>query len=323
MSVLVYVENTQGQFKKSTFEVVSYAKAIADTLSTNLVALSIGEVSAEQLDSLSKYGAAKILNAADSQLKAFDSQLYAAVIAEAAQKEAASVVVMANSFSVKGLSPRVAVKLKAGLVSGAVDLPQVNGDQLIVKKTAYSGKAFAMVSLSSPVKIIALNANSYQVKENATSASVENFQASLPASKIKVKEVVRATDKISLPDAELVVSAGRGMKGPENWHLVEDLANALGAATACSKPVSDAGWRPHEEHVGQTGIAVSPNLYIAVGISGAIQHLAGISSSKTIVAINKDPEAPFFKVADYGMVGDAMEILPKLTEAVKAYKNQG
>lgn len=323
MSVLVYAENTEGQFKKSAFEAISYAKALADQLNTTLIAVSIGEVAKDHLINLGKYGASKVLNAGDASLKRFDSQAYAGVIAAAAQKENAEAIVMANSFSVKGLSPRVAVKLKAGLVSGAVELPQTGGGKFTVKKTAYSGKAFALVELNAAIKIIALNANSYQVKENGTPASVEDFSAPMQVSpKVKVKEIIRATDKISLPDAELVVSAGRGMKGPENWHLVEDLADALGAATACSKPVSDAGWRPHEEHVGQTGIAVSPNLYIAVGISGAIQHLAGISSSKTIVAINKDPEAPFFKVADYGIVGDAMEVLPKLTAAVKAYKSQ-
>ncbi|MEY3679246.1 MAG: hypothetical protein RI924_1387 [Bacteroidota bacterium] len=320
MSVLVYVENVQGQFKKSSFEVVSYAKALADQLNTHLIALSVGQVANDQLNSLATYGAQKILNCAS--LTSFDSQAYAGVIAEAASKEQAEVVIMANSFSGKGLSPRVAVKLKAGMAAGAVDLPKVNGNKLSVKKTAYSGKAFAMLELSSTVKVIALNPNAFQVKENSVPAQVEDFQASSASSKVRVKEVVRANDKISLPEAELVVSAGRGMKGPENWHLVEDLAQALGAATACSKPVSDAGWRPHEEHVGQTGIAVSPNLYIAIGISGAIQHLAGVSSSKTIVAINKDPEAPFFKVADYGIVGDAMEVLPKLTAAVKAYKGQ-
>lgn len=320
MSVLVYVENADGQFKKSTFEVVSYAKAIADQLNTNLSALSIGQVSADQLSSLGKYGTSKVLN--NSSFSSFDSQAFAAVIAEAAQKENAEVVVLANSFSGKGLSPRVAVKLNAGLAAGVVELPKISGGTFSVKKTAFSGKAFANVTLSSAVKVLALNANAFQVKETGGNASVEDFQAGTATSRIKVKEVVRATDKISLPEADLVVSAGRGMKGPENWHLVEDLAKVLGAATACSKPVSDAGWRPHEEHVGQTGIAVSPNLYIAIGISGAIQHLAGVSSSKTIVAINKDPEAPFFKVADYGIVGDAMEVLPKLTAAVKAYKGQ-
>ena len=320
MSVLVYVENAQGQFKKSTFEVVSYAKAIADQLNTSVTALSIGQVEQAQLSKLGNYGASKVLN--HTAINHFDAQAFAAVIAEAAKKEGAQVVVLANSFSGKGLSPRVAIKLDAALAAGVVELPQVSGGKLSVKKTAFSGKAFAQVELSSAVKVLALNANAFQVKETGGSASVEDFQAGTINSKIKVKEVVRATDKISLPEAELVVSAGRGMKGPENWHLVEDLAKALGAATACSKPVSDAGWRPHEEHVGQTGIAVSPNLYIAIGISGAIQHLAGVSSSKTIVAINKDPEAPFFKVADYGIVGDAMEVLPKLTEAVKAYKSQ-
>ncbi len=324
MSILVYVENAEGKFKKSTFEVVSYAKAIADQLSTHVVAVSIGDVDPSELSNLGKYGTSKALNVSNSKLKSFVNQAYASIIAEAAKKENANVVVLANSFTGKGLAPRIAVKLKAGLADGAVELPKTEGDKFTVKKTAFSGKAFASVELSSEIKVIALNPNSYQVSEPGSEASVEDFQPEAKESDFRtmVKEIVRATDKIALPDAELVVSAGRGMKGPENWGMIEELANVLGAATACSKPVSDAGWRPHEEHVGQTGIAVSPNLYIAIGISGAIQHLAGVSSSKTIVVINKDPEAPFFKVADYGMVGDAFEIVPKLIEAIKSYKAQ-
>ncbi|MFN5705990.1 MAG: electron transfer flavoprotein subunit alpha/FixB family protein, partial [bacterium] len=231
-------------------------------------------------------------------------------------------VVMANSFTAKGLAPRVAVKLGAGFADAVIELPTIDGNKLTVKRGAFSGKAFATVELTSAVKVLTLSANAYKLVENPTSAVIETLSPATGANDFKslVKEIVRATDKVSLPDAELVVSAGRGMKGPENWGMIEELANLLGAATACSKPVSDSGWRPHSEHVGQTGIAVAPNLYIAIGISGAIQHLAGVSSSKVIVVINKDPEAPFFKVADYGIVGDAFDVLPKLIDAVKAFK---
>jgi electron transfer flavoprotein alpha subunit len=322
MSVLVYVENADGKFKKSTFEVVSYAAAISELLKTELIAISIGNVNQIDLSTLGKFGAIKVLNVSTEKLKTFVNQAYASVIADAAIKEEASVVVLANSFTGKGLSPRIAVKLKAGLVDAAVELPKTDNNTFTVKRTAFSGKAFATVELNSEIKVIALNPNSYQLKESGSSAKVEDFQPDFKESDFRtmVSEIVRASDKIALPDAELVVSAGRGMKGPENWAMIEELAGILGAATACSKPVSDAGWRPHEEHVGQTGIAVSPNLYIAIGISGAIQHLAGVSSSKTIVVINKDPEAPFFKVADYGIVGDAFEVVPKLIDAIKAYK---
>jgi electron transfer flavoprotein alpha subunit len=323
MAVLVYVENAEGKFKKSTFEVVSYAKAVADLLNSDLIAISIGNVEQEELSVLGKYGAAKVLNVSSDKLKTFVVQAYASVISEAAKKESADVLVLANSFSGKGLAPRLAVKLQAGLADSAVELPKIENGSFTVKKTAFSGKAFATIELNSANKVIALNPNSYPLTETSADAAIENFLPDIKDSdlRILVSDVVRATDKIALPDAELVVSAGRGLKGPENWSIVEELAEALGAATACSKPVSDAGWRPHEEHVGQTGIAVSPNLYIAIGISGAIQHLAGISSSKTIVVINKDPDAPFFKVADYGIVGDALEVVPKLTQAVKAYKS--
>jgi electron transfer flavoprotein alpha subunit len=323
MSVLVYVEQVDGKFKKSVFEAVSYAKAIADKQNGNLTAISIGNVDENALKELGKYGASKVLNVSNDQLKNFVNQAYASVIAEAAKKENADVVVLSNSFSGKGLAPRIAVKLKAGLVDGAVELPQLDGGKFQVKKTAFSGKAFAITELTSAVKVIALNPNAFGVKDNATAVTVEAFSPEIKSTDLTaiVKEVVRATNKISLPDAELVVSAGRGLKGPENWGMIEELASLLGAATACSKPVSDADWRPHSEHVGQTGIAISPNLYIAIGISGAIQHLAGVSSSKVIVVINKDPEAPFFKVADYGIVGDAFEVVPKLIEALKAHKD--
>ncbi|WP_219222616.1 electron transfer flavoprotein subunit alpha/FixB family protein [Pedobacter antarcticus] len=322
MSVLVYVEQVEGKFKKSVFEAVSYAKAIADQTGTNLTAVSIGQIEEGQLKELGQYGASKVLNVEAGELKNFVNQAYAAVIAEAAQKESAEVIVLSNSFSGKGLAPRVAVKLKAGLVDGAVELPKIDNGSFQVKKTAFSGKAFAVTQLTSAVKVIALNPNAFGVKDTPVSIEVESFSPAVQSKDLAavIKEIVRATDKVSLPDAEIVVSGGRGLKGPENWGMVEELAGLLGAATACSKPVSDADWRPHSEHVGQTGIAISPNLYIAIGISGAIQHLAGVSSSKVIVVINKDPEAPFFKVADYGIVGDAFEVVPQLIEALKKHQ---
>ncbi|MBK7850260.1 MAG: electron transfer flavoprotein subunit alpha/FixB family protein [Bacteroidetes bacterium] len=322
MSVLVYLENIEGKFKKSTFEVISFASAIAQKQNLPLVALSIGEVSDEELGKAGKYGVSKILKAGGDNLKSMNVQSYATVIAQAAKAENAKVVVMSASFSGKGIAPRVAIKLDAGLADNVIDLPVMDG-KFLVKKGAYSGKAFAFVEITSDVKVISMIPNSYKVIETPASPSISVFETQLGAKDlaVTVKETKRSTDKVSLPDAELVVSAGRGMKGPENWGMIEELANVLGAATACSKPVSDAGWRPHSEHVGQTGIAISPNLYIAIGISGAIQHLAGVSSSKVIVVVNKDPEAPFFKAADYGIVGDAFEIVPQLIAAAKAFKS--
>ena len=321
MSILVYVEQVEGKFKKSVFEAVSYAKAIADQQNTTLTAISIGNVGENELKELGKYGASKVLKVETAQLKDFVNQAYAAVIAAAAEKESANIVVLSNSFTGKGLAPRIAVKLKAGLIDGAIELPTTDGG-FSVKKTAFSGKAFAVTTITAANKVIALNPNAFGVKENPADATIETFSPEVKATDLTaiVKEIIRATDKVSLPDAELVVSGGRGLKGPENWGMIEELADLLGAATACSKPVSDADWRPHSEHVGQTGIAISPNLYIAIGISGAIQHLAGVSSSKVIVVINKDAEAPFFKVADYGIVGDAFEVVPKIISALKAHK---
>lgn len=322
MSVLVYTEHIEGQFKKSAFEVVSYAKEIAKMLNEQLIALSIGNISDENLKALSEYGADKILIVREDSLNVFSNKAYTSVIAEAATKENSSFIILSNSFSGKGLAPSLAVSLKAGVVSGAVDLPKIENGKTLVKKPVFSGKAFAWVELLSDKNILSLSPNSFTLIESPSSSSIEEFKVSLNQSDFKttVKETVRTTNKVSLPEAEIVVSGGRGLKGPENWNILEELADSLGAATACSKPVSDAGWRPHEEHVGQTGIVISPDLYIAVGISGAIQHLAGVSASKTIVAINKDPEAPIFKVADYGIVGDALEILPKLTQAIKSFK---
>jgi len=322
MSILVYAENAGGSFKKSAFEVVSYARAIADQNNTTLTALSVGNVDADQLKTLAQYGADKILTVSNDKLKNFVNQAYASVIAEVAKSEGAAIVVLSNSFSGRGLAPRIGIKLNAGIADGVVALPEQSDSKFVVKKTAFSGKAFAIVELTSPNKVISLTPNAYKIVDNAKPAHIEEFNATInePDFKAMLKEIVQNTAKVSLPDAEIIVSGGRGLKGPENWGMLEELAEVLGAALACSKPVSDAGWRPHSEHVGQTGIAVSPNLYIAVGISGAIQHLAGVSSSKTIVVINKDPDAPFFKVADYGIVGDAFDVVPKLITAIKNFK---
>lgn len=323
MSVLIYIENTEGHLKKSAFEVASYGKAIADQLQTEAIAISIGSVQDEELHKLGNYGISKTLKVSTDSLKSFVNQAYAAIVATAAQKENASVIIFSNTFSGKGLAPRVAAKLGAGIVSGVSSLPQITGDIFEVRTSAFSSKAIATVTLQSSVKVLTVNPNAFTAKETGgENLTIENYTPDVASSDLNtiVKEIVRATDTISLPEAEIVVSAGRGLKGPENWGMIEELAEVLGAATACSKPVSDAGWRPHSEHVGQTGIVVSPNLYIAIGISGAIQHLAGVSSSKTIVVINKDPEAPFFKVADYGIVGDAFVVVPKLIEALKRHK---
>lgn len=321
MSVLVYTEHSGGKFKKSTFEVVSYASAIAEKTGGTVTAVSIGDVSADELSQLAKYGATKVLNVTLDKLKTFINQAYASVIAEAAKSENSKVVILSASFSGKGLAPRLAVKLNAGYVDGAIALPDMSNG-FTVRKGAFSGKAFADVSITSDVKVLTLIPNSYEVKENQKPSNIVEFNPPVSDNDFAtmVKDIIRASNKVSLPEAELVVSAGRGLKGPENWGMIEELAGLLGAATACSKPVSDAHWRPHEEHVGQTGIAVSPNLYIAIGISGAIQHLAGVSSSKVIVVINKDPEAPFFKAADYGIVGDAFEVVPQLIAAIKEFK---
>lgn len=322
MSVLIYIENTEGQFKKSAFEAASYGKAVADLLQTEAVAISIGDVQDTELQKLGNYGISKVLKVSTDSLKSFVNQAYAAILASAVQKENASVVILSNTFSGKGLAPRVAAKLNAGIVSGASALPHIAGNSFEVQTSAFSNKAIATVSLQSTIKVLTINPNAFAAKETGGTATIEGYTPDFASSDLNtlVKEIVRATDTISLPEAEIVVSAGRGLKGPENWPMIEELAQVLGAATACSKPVSDAGWRPHSEHVGQTGIVVSPNLYIAIGISGAIQHLAGVSSSKTIVVINKDPEAPFFKVADYGIVGDAFVVVPKLIEALKKHK---
>lgn len=322
MSVLVYIENAEGKFKKSSFEIISFASAIAAKMNLPLIALSIGKVSEEELKKSGQYGVTKILSAENEKLSAMNPQPYATVIAEAAKQVQAKVVVMIAGFSGKSIAPRVAIKLDAALAENVIDLPEIDGN-FKVKKGAFSGKAFCYVEMLSDIKVVSMLPNSYKVViVPVLQTEIVPFDGQPRENDFAatVKETVRSTNKVSLPEAELVVSAGRGMKGPENWGMIEELANVLGAATACSKPVSDAGWRPHSEHVGQTGIAISPNLYIAIGISGAIQHLAGVSSSKVIVVINKDPEAPFFKAADYGIVGDAFEVVPELINAAKSFK---
>lgn len=319
MSVLVYTENWDGKFKKLTWELVSYGAGIAKMMGTGLTAVSIGKVEESELKQLGGYGAGKVINVTNSELNVLDNQAYAAALAEVAQKENAKVVVIANNNTGKAVAPRLAVRLKAGIGSGVSRLP-LSLDPFTVYKRAYSGNAFAKTVIRSDVKILTLSQNSFDIAATENKAVVENLSVTAAPAKTTVKEVKKQAGKMLLTDAEVVVSGGRGMKSPDNWAPIVELASLLGGATACSRPVSDEGWRPHDEHTGQTGKIIAPNLYIAVGISGATQHLAGISSSKYIVAINSDKDAPIFEAAQYGIVGDAMKVLPKLVEAVKEIK---
>ena len=318
MSVLVYTENWDGKFKKLSFELVSYATGVAKMLNTTVTAVSIGKVEESELMRLGNYGANKIINVNNEKLSALDSQAYARVIAEISGKENASVIVISNNNTGKAIAPRLSVRLKAGVGSGVSRLP-LNLNPFTVYKRTYSGNAFAHLVIKSDIKILTLAQNSFDLAETAGNAAIENLNPVVDGSSLKttVKDVQKQSGKILLTDADIVVSGGRGMKSADNWPSLVQLADLLGAATACSRPVSDEGWRPHEEHTGQTGKIIAPNLYIAVGISGATQHLAGISSSKYIVAINTDKDAPIFEAAQYGIVGDAMKVLPKLVEAVK------
>mgnify|MGYP000447850253 CR=1 FL=1 len=319
MAVLVYLENWDGAFKKQSKELVTYAYDCAQALNTELIGVSIGDASEDGLNELGNYGLSKVLTVKGDAFGQFKSKTYAEALHVAATHAGADVVILGNTYNGKSMGPRVAARLDASIVTGAISLPNTDGG-FKVRKTVFSNKGFADVEMTNDKKVITLNVNSYRLTENAGSVSLDDISGSVtaPDGDATVTNVEKQTGKISLTEAELVVSAGRGLKGPENWGMIEELADLLGAATACSKPVSDVGWRPHSEHVGQTGITVSPNLYIAVGISGAIQHLAGVSSSKVICVINKDPEAPFFNAADYGIVGDAFEVVPKLVEAVKS-----
>ncbi len=320
MSVLVFAESADGKFKKSAREATAYAGKIAKKLGKECIALALGTVNPAELNGLGKFGAAKVLHANSALFDKFDSGAYAKAIAAAAQKTGAEVVVLSFNSSGKAIGPRLSVRLKAGLVPGAIALPDTESG-FTVKKSVFSGKGFANFSINTAVKIISLNPNSMPVEQTDQTAAVENFDAGVSEGdfKVQVAGIEKESVGVPLPEAEIVVSGGRGLKGPENWGMVEEMAKLLGAATACSRAVSDVHWRPHHEHVGQTGLTIRPNLYIAVGISGAIQHLAGVNGSKVIVVINNDPEAPFFKYADYGVVGDAFEIVPKLNEALKRY----
>lgn len=320
MSILIYAESAEGKFKKVAFELASYAKKVAESLGTTVTALTINT---SDVSELAKYGVDKVLKVTNDKLAGFTAKAYADVIKQAAEKEGTKVVLLSSTTDSIYLSSLVAVALNAGFASNVVGLP-VSTSPFQVKRNAFSNKAFNITQIDTDVKVLGLAKNSYGIFESAGSATEEDFNPTIGDNDfgVKVESVEKVTGKVSIADADVVVSGGRGLKGPENWGLIEDLAAVLGAATACSKPVSDLGWRPHSEHVGQTGKPVATNLYIAIGISGAIQHIAGINSSKVKVVINNDPEAPFFKVADYGVVGDAFEIVPQLIEKLKAFKAQ-
>ena len=319
MSVLIFIDQSEGHIKKASLEALSYGAALAEQSGVDAEGIVLGNIS-DDLAALGQYGVKKIYHVNNEALQHLDAQVFTNVIAEVVQAAGAKVIVFSNNADGKAIAPRLSARLKAGLVSGTVALPDTTNG-FIVKKSVFSGKAFANISVNTDVKIIALNANSFSITSTGTAnAEVVLFDAKIDAAKVKVTSVNKVTGEVPLSEADIVVSGGRGLKGPENWGMVEELAKLLGAATACSRPVADSHWRPHHEHVGQTGLAIAPNLYIAIGISGAIQHLAGVNRSKTIVVINKDPEAPFFKAADYGIVGDAFEVVPKLIEAVKKVK---
>jgi len=321
MSVLVYTENWAGKFKKLSYEIVSFAAAIAKEMGSSVTALSIGHVADEELKSLGKYGANKVLNVQDDRFESLDNKALADAVAKAAGSEGAKVVIFAHNNEGKAIAPRVSVKLNAGLVSGVTGLP-VSVDPFVVRKKVFTGKAFANIQIKTEVKVITFAQNSYEVTETPADTAIETFDPQIGDGEFNtvIKDTHKITGKVLLTDAEIVVSGGRGMKGPENWGGLEELGELLGAGMACSRPVSDEGWRSHEEHVGQTGKIIAPNLYLAFGISGAIQHLGGVNSSKFIVAINKDPEAPIFEASDYGIVGDAFKVIPQLIEAVKEMK---
>ncbi len=317
--VLVFSESPRGILKKTAFEAVTFGRKVADAMGTNCAALVLGSKVGDA-GQLGKYGASRVFAITDAALDQFDSQTYAATVAAVSQKLGATVIIASHTSTGKALAGRLSARLDAGLVSGVNAVPTVSGGSLLVKKSVFSGKAIAEYEISSAVKILSLMGNAVKPETLGSPTAVETLAVEVPASRIRVTEVRTQEGTVPLPEAEIVVSAGRGMKGPENWAIVEEMAQILGATTACSRPVADTGWRPHHEHVGQTGIAIRPNLYIAIGISGAIQHLAGVNNSKTIVVINKDAEAPFFKAADYGVVGDLFEVVPKLNAALKKFK---
>lgn len=323
MSILIFADQENGKIKKAAFEVVFYGAKVAEKLGLSSTAIVLGSCEEDELKKLGNYGAAKVLHASGKLLDQFDPTVYTKVICQAAELEDADILIFSHNFNGKAVAPMVAARLKAGLVTGAISLPETENG-FVVKKGVFSGKAFAHVKILSDKKVIAVNPNSFPIEKTDQQVEVVPFDAAIQESdfRIKTQKTEKLSDEVPLTEADIIVSGGRGLKGPENWGIVEDLAKALGAATACSRPVADSGWRPHHEHVGQTGITVRPNLYIAIGISGAIQHLAGVNGSKYMVVINKDPEAPFFKAADYGIVGDAFDVVPRLTEAVKNFKEE-
>ena len=316
MSVLVFADSSEGKFKKTAFEVVSYGKKVSEQLGTDIVVLTIN---ASDTSLLYTYGAEKVLSVSNDSLKTFNAKQYASTITEVATAEKATVVILDSSINGLYVAPIVSVNLEAGYASNTVDVPS-NTNPFTIRRKAFSNKAFSNTVISSDIKVIGLAKNSYGVHENVVQGTTETFEPAIIDSAVLSEKVERVSGQVTIADADIVVSAGRGLKGPENWQMIEELATVLGAATACSKPVSDLGWRPHSEHVGQTGKPVASNLYIAIVISGAIQHLAGINASKVKVVVNSDPEAPFFKAADYGIVGDAFEVVPKLIEKLKAFK---
>jgi len=318
MSILIYTENWDGKFKKLSFELISYASALAKEMGVSVTALSIGNVSDEELTKLGNYGATKILSVNDERFVSLDNRALSKAVFAAAQNEDAKVVIFANNNLGKAIAPRVSVKLGAGMVAGVTALP-VSYDPFTVKKKVFTGKAFANVKFDTDVKVLTFSQNSFELVETDNNATIETFDPGVADADFAttVTETNKVTGKVLLTDAEIVISGGRGMKSGDNWGGLEELADILSAGLACSRPVSDEGWRPHEEHVGQTGKIIAPNLYFAFGISGAIQHLGGVSSSKVIVAVNKDAEAPIFEAADYGIIGDVNTVIPKFIEAVK------
>ena len=324
MAVLIYTENFDGKFKKSSYELVSYGVEIAKQQGTDAVAVTMGDIDEASLKELGKYGAKKVFKVGNAELKDFSAQAYTAVIQQVAEKNNADVLIFGNNPSGRAIAPRLAVEMNAGLAAAVVAIPS-SLSPFTVKKRAYSGKAFADVVVNSDVKVITLSQNSYKIVEAPADIAIEDFTAEIPANAYSVKpvEVVKNTGKLSVTDADILVSAGRGLKAAENWGMIEEMAEILGAGLSCSRPVSDLGWRSHDEHVGQTGKVVAPNLYIAVGISGAVQHLAGVNGSKVMVCINTDSDAPFFEAADYGIVGDAFDVVPRLNEAFKKFIAEG
>ena len=322
MSVLVYIENINGKFKKSVFELASYASKTAQLTGTDLKAFTIGKPEAGEVEKLGKYGVSELMNLVDSSFSEFSVKAYSHAVAEAAKACSAKVIVFGNNYSGRALAPVVSIKLNASLAAGVVELP-TSLSPFIVKKKVFSGKAFADTELKNEIKIITLVQNSFEIIENSTSIKQTSVSYTLPDRAYQAKPVKLSMNSeiLSITDAEILVSGGRGLKGPENWGMIEEMANILGAATCCSRPITDLDWRPHHEHVGQTGKVVAPNLYIAIGISGAIQHLAGVNGSKVIVAINTDKDAPIFEAADYGIVGDCFKVVPELNKALKEFKS--